>query len=155
MNDDHLSQQDQEAYVLGEKNPNQARHMAICPACRASVARLEYGIARFRKSSLQWAEECMETHLGHAPKLEAARAAKIPAPQLGLAFAAVLALAAFLLHPWTAPVPSHSTMPAAMLSDDALLEQVDAQLAAPVPDSMHSLTHLVSANNSNGSTQHE
>ena len=162
MNDRHLSQAEQEAYILGEKTPEQARHMAVCAACRAGVARLEYSIARFRESSLQWAEDCMESRLRRAPQPESVRAAKVWAPKLGLAFAAMFALVAFLFHPMfhvaTAPIPAPpaASAPTAVLNDDALLEQVDQQLAAGVPDSMHSLTHLVSAGNGvEGSAQHE
>jgi hypothetical protein len=48
----------------------------------------------------------------------------------------------------SSPRPAH---PAAQISDDALLEQVDEQLSVTVPASMESLTHLVSTESGNGS----
>jgi hypothetical protein len=49
------------------------------------------------------------------------------------------------------PTSTRPVRPAADISDDALLEQVDQQLSDAVPSSMESLTNLVTTESRNGS----
>jgi hypothetical protein len=152
----HMSTWDQEEFALGQRTPEMMAHVEQCADCRASVTQLEEGIALFRGTAMAWSEKCLETRLQHAPDPAAARtsaASYVTMPALQWALAAVLLLLAlvpvgFLAFHRSAQVAKqdHSVpvTTAAPLSDDALLQEVDQQVSEAVPDSMESLTHLVS-----------
>ena len=148
MNTDHLSPWEQEEYVLDQRTPEMLRHLSECAGCRAAVARLEHGVAVFRNAAVDWSSECLATR-PQQPNTSAARGL----PMLALRWAVAAVLPVLLLvfallsfHPSTRPV-----RPAADISDDALLEQVDQQLSDAVPSSMESLTNLVTTESRNGS----
>jgi hypothetical protein len=150
MKTNHLSPWEQEEYVLDQRTPEMLRHLTECAGCRAAVARLEHGVAIFRSAAVEWSSECLATR---PQRVHVPAARRFPVLALRWAVAAVLpvlllvfALVSF--HPATTTRP---VRPAADISDDALLEQVDQQLSVAVPSSMESLTNLVSTENSNGS----
>ena len=149
MNTNHLSPWEQEEYVLGQRTPEMLRHLTECAGCRAAVARLEHGVPVFRSAAVEWSSECLATR---PQQLNTSAGRGFPVLALRWAVAAVLpvlllvfALVSF--HP-TSTRPVH---PAADISDDALLEQVDQQLSVAVPSSMESLTNLVTTESRNGS----
>jgi len=140
MNNNHLSAWEQEEYLLDQRTPQMLRHLSECADCRAAVAGLEHGVGVFRKAALEWSAESLA--LRPQPYLTAPRQ---PVLTLRWALAAIVPIVLLLL----ALVPFHlssprSTQPAAQISDDALLDQVDEQTSVAVPSSMESLTHLVS-----------
>jgi hypothetical protein len=149
MKTNHLSPWEQEEYVLNQRTPEMLRHLTECAGCRAAVARLEHGVAIFRSAAVEWSSECLAAR---PQRLHTPSARGFPVLALRWAVAAVLpvlllvfALVSF--HPST----TRPVRPAADISDDALLEQVDQQLSVAVPSSMESLTNLVSSENRNGS----
>jgi len=140
MNTNHLSAWEQEEYVLDQRTPQMLRHLTECAQCRAAVAQLEHGVGVYRQAAVEWSAQSLATR--PQPFVTARRQ---PAISLGWAMAAmipvVLLLIALLPFHLSTPRPPQ---PAAQISDDALLDQVDEQLSVAVPSSMESLTHLVS-----------
>ena len=140
MNTNHLSAWEQEEYVLDQRTPQMLRHLTECAQCRAAVAQLEHGVGVYRQAAVEWSAQSLATR--PQPFVTARRQ---PAIALGWAMAAmipvVLLLIALLPFHLSTPRPPQ---PAAQISDDALLDQVDEQLSVAVPSSMESLTHLVS-----------
>jgi hypothetical protein len=147
MNSNHLSAWEQEEYVLDERTPQMLRHLTECAECRAAVAQLEHGLGAYRKAAVQWSAESLATR----PQ-QFITARKQPILSLRWAMAAIIPIVLVLiaLLPFRASNP-HPAQPAVQISDDArddaLLDQVDAQISAAVPSSMESLTHLVSTSN--------
>ena len=152
----HMSAWDQEEYALGQRTPEMVQHLVQCAACRQGVEQLQQGVQLFRTSAMEWSAECSETHPYGVPAArEAANARGLPAssmPALKWALAALVLL--LVLLPLMRFLPKHNvanvTLPVstAPLSDDALLQEVDQQVSESVPDSMESLTHLVTTKSS-------
>jgi hypothetical protein len=144
MNYDHLSDWEQEEYILEQQTPRMLRHLSGCAQCRESIARLEQTIAAFRSTASQWSEACLSQR-SRSPLLPASSRPSspwIPGPRW--AFAALIPVLLLILI----LVPFHFTRPSQSrpeMSDDALLEQVDEQVSTAVPSSMEPLTHLVKA----------
>jgi hypothetical protein len=140
MKSNHLSAWEQEEYVLDQRTPQMLRHLTECAECRAAVAQLEHGLGVYRKAAVEWSAESLATR--PQPFIIAKRQ---PFLSLRWAMAAVIPIVLLLiaLLPFRASNP-RPAQPAAQISDDALLDQVDEQISAAVPSSMESLTHLVS-----------
>jgi anti-sigma factor RsiW len=140
MKSNHLSAWEQEEYVLDQRTPQMLRHLTECDECRAAVAQLEHGLGVYRKAAVQWSAESLATR----PQ-QFITARRQPVLSLRWAMAAIIPIVLLLiaLLPFRASNP-RPAQPAAQISDDALLDQVDEQLSAAVPSSMESLTHLVS-----------
>jgi hypothetical protein len=102
---------------------------------------LEHGLGVYRKAAVQWSAESLATRPQQFITVR-----RQPFLSLRWAMAAVIPIVLVLiaLLPFRASNP-RPAQPAAQISDDALLDQVDEQLSAAVPSSMESLTHLVSS----------
>ena len=141
MTTNHLTNYEQEDYLLGERTSRMLHHLAECSACQANVTHLQQTLGNLRTVAVEYSATSLAQH--PLAKLSAVdRPTSFFAPRW--AFAAVLPLLLLLLtllpvHP-SGTAPAH---PAVSLSDDALLDQVDEQLSVTVPSSMESLTHLV------------
>jgi hypothetical protein len=140
----HLSAWEQEEYVLDQRTPQMLRHLTECAECRAAVAQLEHGVGVYRHAAVEWSAESLATR----PQ-QFVTARRQPAISLRWAMAAIIPIVLLLiaLLPFRLSNP-RPPQPAAQISDDALLDQVDEQLSVAVPSSMESLTHLVSTGSS-------
>ena len=147
MKANHLSSWEQEEYLLNERTPQMLRHLAECPECRDAVAHLQQTIGMFRSAAVEYSALSLATHPQQALATDRRPAAffSLRWAFAGLVPLLLLVLALLPLHIST-PMKVH---PAAPISDDALLEQVDEQLSVAVPSSMELLTHLVSADSRN------
>jgi hypothetical protein len=149
MNTNHLSPWEQEEYVLDQRTPEMLRHLTECAGCRAAVARLEHGVAVFCNAAVDWSSECLAAR---PQQLNTSAARGLPVLALRWAVAAVLPVLLLVFALLTFhPTSTRPVRPAADISDDALLEQVDQQLSDAVPSSMESLTNLVTTESRNGS----
>jgi hypothetical protein len=148
MKTTHLSTWEQEEYLIDRPTPQTLRHLAECAGCRAAVGRLQYSVAVFRAAAVEWSAESLAAHPQQLP-MAAARWRPVVTLRWAIAAVIPLVLLVLVLLPLhlSSPRPAH---PAASISDDALLEQVDEQLSVTVPASMESLTHLVSTESSSG-----
>lgn len=124
----HLSPDEISAWLIGDESLEHAHHLAACPACSAELARLQSTLHDFREAVNNW----------KAPVPATSRR-----PRRGwrwaLAAAAAVALAAV-------PVYRQHRADSAAREDALLLEQVDAEVSAPVADAMEPLVPLVSWN---------
>jgi hypothetical protein len=141
MNTNHLSSWEQEEYVLDQRTPEMLRHLSECAGCRAAVARLEHGVAVFRNAAVDWSSECLATRPQQL-NTSAARGLSVLALRWAVAAVLPVLLLVFALLSFH-PTSTRPVRPAADISDDALLEQVDQQVSDAVPSSMESLTNLV------------
>jgi predicted anti-sigma-YlaC factor YlaD len=142
MNTNHLSAWEQEEYLLDQRTPQMLRHLSQCEECRAAVEQLQQGVSIYRRAAVQWSAESLAAQPQRMPLVPAR-----PQPMLALrwAVAAIVPIVLLLLALFPLHVShSHPVQPAAQISDDALLDEVDEQLSVTVPSSMESLTHLVS-----------
>ena len=133
----HLTEQEQNSWLLGERAAAAEAHLRECAECRTRVERVEEGLMQFRACSLAWSAESARRVQHALPRRPAPRSFTHTwaAGCAAAALAAAVGLAG--LHPrHAAPVPT----PQAGLSDDALLEQVDQQVAGNVPEAMQPLT---------------
>ena len=145
MNTDHLSDWEQEEYLLNQRTPEMMRHLADCTDCRHAVLQLESGITAYRIAAVEASAQSLATRpqrlLNHALRQ---RPAMFWRWSLVAALPLLLLLALLpLFREYQKPQRPVSSV-SASISDDALLDQVDEQLSVAVPDSMESLTHLVS-----------
>lgn len=120
------------------------QHLANCPACTAELADLRGSIALFRDASTA----CAHQQLAES---RANNIALIPRPRaffhpIYWATAAAMILAAAIpltLHrpsePPSAPATTVTTAAPAPQSDEALLEEINQEISAPVPSSMQPL----------------
>lgn len=144
MNDGHLSAFEQEEYVMGERTPEVLHHLAHCGGCQSAVQRLDHGVSVFRTAAVKWSDDCLSTRPQRLPS----HPRRMPIVVLRWAMAGALPILLLVLGLLAFHSPNQSSIrPAASISDDALLEQVDEQLSVAVPSSMESLTHLVSTEN--------
>jgi anti-sigma factor RsiW len=150
MNTNHLTDWDQEEYVLGQRTPDVVQHLSQCSACRTSLARLEQGIGLFRTSAREWSAQSFEKRpLRMDSRAFARRTPSAPAWQWVVACLLFLALLPVYFsvqreRPHANADSLASQAPA--ISDDALLQQVDEEVSESVPSSMEPLTHLVTTN---------
>jgi hypothetical protein len=164
MNEMHLSEWDQQEYVLGQRTPDMVQHLAQCSTCQASIAQLEQGVTLFRNSALEWSARSLEGRPFRTPApLPSLRSSLAPAWQWAVAACLLLLLLPVYLYvrnarqqetiahhtlPQTAPNATPNSAPNsapndAPINDDALLQQVDEEVSESVPASMEPLTHLV------------
>ena len=85
------------------------RHLTECAECRAAVARLEHGVAFFRKRAVEWSSECLAAR---PQQLQFVSVRRLPASPLRWAIAAVpmVLLVLALLRPLSRlPQPAAGT----------------------------------------------
>lgn len=132
----HLTEREQNEWLLGARAPAAEVHLAACARCRAAVDRMEGALGQFRAASLRWSEERSEQARHALPRRPAARPLR-HAWAAGCAAAALLATAGLVQLRPRSPAPA--PQPAAGVSDDALLERVDWQVSGSVPEAMQPL----------------
>ncbi len=137
----HLSPQQINQWVVGERCTEAQQHMLDCPECRAEAVRLEGALGDFRGAVRRWSNG----ELCAPPQIDWEKSR--PGSWLGwrnlamLAAAVILCLAAVLFA--TRFTPSHPATDTAA-TDVALLKQINAEVSETVPGPMQPLTKLVS-----------
>ena len=117
-------------------------HLGSCPSCTAELASLRTSLALLRETSTSYAQQQLTQ-----PRVNSTRTLPRNLFQpIYWAAAAILCIAAVLpitLHRQTpyAPAASTSTTKPANLaqSDEALLEEINQEIAAPIPSPMQPL----------------
>jgi hypothetical protein len=117
-------------------------HLRACPACAAELANLRASLSLFREATTSYSErQLTRLRTSDTPILS-----KTLVQPIYWAAAAVLCIAAVLpitLHRQTpaAPVASTSTTQPAnpSQSDEALLEEINQEISAPIPSPMQPL----------------
>jgi hypothetical protein len=121
----------------------QQQHLAVCPSCAAELASLRTSLLIFREASVSYSQQQLIQFRGnHAPTPRR----KTAFQPIYWAAAAALCIAAALpitLHRQTpsAPVTAASTTKPVNTSqsDEALLEEINQELSAPIPSPMQPL----------------
>ena len=131
-----------------------ARHLAQCPACTQELATLRAALANFRTAASAFAQqEALAPR--PIPAAHTSRLTTMRAP-LAWAAAAVVVIGAVLptsLHYSRRPHPVAPVVrTSAPQSDEALLEEIDQDLSAPVPSAMQPLNDPTGSLN-NSTTQ--
>ncbi len=135
---EHLTEKEQHDWLLGERAPAAAAHLGACAECRSAVEGMEAAFVRFRAASLDWSAEA-GARVARALPHKAAPRSFPHTWAAGCAAAALAVAVGFVgLHPRSS-APAASTIIGAGLSDDALLERVDQQVADSVPEAMQPL----------------
>jgi hypothetical protein len=117
-------------------------HLGSCPSCAAELASLRTSLTLFREASTSYSQK-------HLTRLRADTIATLPkrlVQPIYWAAAAVLCIAAALpitLHRQNPSAPSASTSATKPVttsqSDEALLEEINQELSAPIPSPMQPL----------------
>jgi hypothetical protein len=139
----HLSPDQLAAWLAGDQPADVKVHLERCSRCQAEIAGFEDAISNFRSGIHAIADRREAVILTQSRPRFALRAAPAWGWALAAACVAVLAVVPFYK---TGSPPPHAIQPApvavAELSDAALFEQMDAQLARSVPRSMEPLAAL-------------
>lgn len=134
----HLSSERICAWMIGGDMPHlETQHVRECEHCQAEVARLSAALASFRGAARHWSEQQMRPSL-HAKPARVAPGA--PRLRWALLVAAVLLLA---LVPMYMNRVGRQQRLARTAADEALLEQVDAEVSQSIPSPMQPLMQLV------------
>lgn len=136
----HLSPEQIDSWLVGERLPEVEGHLQTCGACADEVARMAEPLAMFGAAVRSWGEEQM----GPVPVPRAASTGLTRWWQMGLAFAMLLLLIA-------APVYRHRqvTREAAEMAartaaqDEILLRQVEQEISRSVPAPLEPMAKLI------------
>ena len=138
----HLTSDQISEWIIGERKPEIEEHLFECAACRSELALFEKTLSLFRESAHEWSERQSfderktMARIRHEPVRTALNA-------FGWAAAAVLLIvASFSVHHRP---PEQTASTAVSISDEALLERVDAEISQPVPAPMEPLRALMPA----------
>ena len=136
----HLSAEQVSEWALGERRPEVQSHLDDCRECREDLTHLEDSLRAFRQSVHDWAGAPVQSAVSarHAVSLR-------PWKWAGMtAVAATLALFPLYLD------VRHAEREAEIAQDSLLLDQVQAQLARTVPQSMEPLMQLMNEEREGG-----
>lgn len=129
----HLSGEQLSAWMTGDRPAEVAEHCAGCPACRDEVARFTGSLASFRDGLRLMAVPRPAFEFPERPRWMILKWRLSPRWALAGALLAVLAVIPLYRRGDPAPVE---------ISDSALFDQVNVQLARRVPGAMEPLSAL-------------
>ena len=132
----HLSAGEISAWLAGERTAERDGHLRECAECRAAVERVEAPLARFRCAVQAWSSQ----EISLARPIELRRRHGFGMMRLAMAAAMVVMLAGVPLY-----LRDRARDRAAETArqDEALLEQVQTEVARSVPEPMEPLAKLV------------
>jgi hypothetical protein len=138
----HLSSRQISQWMIGERTPQQERHVRDCSQCGAELARLEAALALFRGSVRHWSDGQNRAELPPIANISPARRGpRIRPVRWALVAAALLVLAAVPVY---RDAQERQRQAEIARADARLLEQVDAEVSRAVPRPMEPLVKLVS-----------
>lgn len=146
----HLSQDQLSMWILGRSTPEERRHGAECPECRAELARFEEPVTTFKNAMHEWSDS------EPIPRLEQVSIfLRRPAAYMrgGLRWAAaaiaVTVLAAFPIYRQIETLTQRAASTeterpkAAETSDILLMDAVSAHLSRTIPAPMEPIMALI------------
>jgi hypothetical protein len=139
----HLSSVEISEWLAGNRASGVERHLAECAGCAAELERASEPLARFGSAMRAWC--AAETPVPRLGSIEFAvrRRRRFTGVRVALAAAAVLMVAApVYLH--------HQRAIETARQDEALLEQVQTEVARSAPEPMQPLEKLVKWNSPSG-----
>jgi len=136
----HLSLQQIDEWVIGERKPDVEAHLQACQTCADEVARIGGPLTLFRGAVRNWSEEQMGPVRPWVPAGNRNAGFGWGIRRIGLGFATLLLLVA-------APVYLHRqvTREAALAAaqDEMLLRQVQSEISRSVPAPLEPLAKLM------------
>jgi anti-sigma factor RsiW len=140
---EHLSAEQISQWMIGERTPQQERHVAECDECRTELRQLETTLQQFRGAVREWSDSAAPS----AWRQPASRGLWYSWPRLVLAAATLLILVAIPVY-WSARERQRAAESEAARADALLLERVDSAISQAVPEPMEPLVNLVTWNSS-------
>jgi hypothetical protein len=138
----HLSSREVSQWIVGDRTPQQQRHVGQCAECGAELARMEAALSLFRGSVRHWSDGQVRFPRPLAPTRGSRGYPARPLPvRWALAAAALLVLAVVPIYRNAQDRQRQADLARA---DALLLEQVDAEVSRAVPRPMEPLAKLVS-----------
>jgi hypothetical protein len=138
----HLTSVEISEWLAGIRGPDAERHLAECAGCAAELKRAGEPFARFGAAARAWC--AAETPVPRVSAVAAAsRRRRVIAMRLVLAAAAALIVAAPVYR-------QHQRAIETARQDEALLEQVQAEVSRSAPEPMQPLEQLVAWNAPSG-----
>ena len=151
----HLSQTQLSMWILGRSTPEERRHGAECPQCRAELARFEEPVMAFKNSMCEWSDREAVPNLQEVSMF----LRRPPAYINSLRWAAVAMAGALLIAiPIYREIHAPTQRAATTEADDILLmEAVSAHLSRTIPAPMEPIMSLIrdgdSTTNAGGTQQ--
>ncbi len=139
----HLSSVEISEWLAGIRPSGAERHLAECAVCAAELERAAEPLARFGAATRAWC--AAETPVPRFGSVAAAarRGRRVVTMRVALAVAAALMLAAPVYR-------QHQRAIEMARQDEALLEQVQTEVARSAPEPMQPLEQLVAWNSPSG-----
>ncbi len=134
----HLSSEQFSEYIIGIPSPAVTRHVQVCPACRAELARFREALSEFRDGVRAWSADQAQVAASIPASRSHTRSNAAHQFAWAVAIALVCIIASFVF-------PRH-IVDGARAGDAALLNRVDAQVSRAAPASMEPLMKLVVEN---------
>ncbi len=140
----HLTPEQFSDEVAGFANPASCRHLSECAGCRSEVERMQGALANFRSSAQEWSARTMPPTVIRLPVHSS------PWFNQFRALAAVVMLAVAVLAGLLFRQSESVRGRQPVISDAALLEQIDSQVSRKVPAHLEPLLDLVAQDGSTG-----
>jgi hypothetical protein len=139
----HLSSVEISEWLAGIRGLDAERHLAECAGCAAELEQASEPFARFGAATRSWC--AAETPVPRLGSIESAvrRRRRFTMVRVALAAAAVLLIAAPVYR-------QHQRTVEMARQDEALLEQVQAEISRSAPEPMQPLEKLVAWNSPSG-----
>ena len=143
----HLSSVEISEWLAGIRASEAERHLAECAACAAELERASQPLARFGAATRAWC--AAETPVPRLGSIVSAARRRRQLTMMRVALAAAAVLVAVLMV--AAPVyRQHQRALETARQDEALLEQVQTEVARSAPEPMQPLEKLVKWNSPSG-----
>ncbi len=129
----HLDDSQFAQWILGERTPEAARHLAECDACRAGIENTNAYLQEYRKAVLSlgaqnpgfWTRQRQAVREGIRPRRRAA--------VLRWAYAATMVLIVFAAFLLTRVSPSQTHAIGSNVADDVLLQEIENDINRDYP----------------------
>ena len=139
----HLTSIEISEWLAGIRGADAERHVAECAGCAAELKRAGEPFAQFGAAARAWAAAETPVPRVGAVALAARHRRRVVAMRLALAAAAALLIAAPVYR-------QHQRAIETARQDEALLEQVQAEVSRSAPEPMQPLEQLVAWNSPSG-----
>lgn len=138
----HLTSEQLEAWVIGERSEEHAEHLRNCRECAGALVRAAQPVELFGHVVREWSEQ-QTPRWRFDPEARESRNYGWHPMRLAVAGAALLALIAVPVFRPTPVAEVSAPQVGSAVSDEALLRQVDLEVSRSVPGPMEPLAQLM------------
>lgn len=140
---EHLTSQQIEKWMIGERTPAGGAHLRNCPECAAKLASVSGPVKLFGAAVRNWSERHNSGQFSR-PVVLSERPAGWRPWRVALACAAVAVIMAIPVFRPVRTLPPAGPV-STTVSDEALLRQVDLEVSRSVPGPMEPLAYLMTS----------